>query len=84
MNLREFLLKKTNVKELCIIREDGYIIASCWIDYEDLFYIPHKLSDKVVKSDEWDYLSIVNENNTEMVSWFSHMMHPSMDALPPS
>ena len=66
MKLREFLLKKTNVKELCIIREDGYIVASCWIDCEDLFYIPHKLADKVVKNDEWDYLSIVNENNAEI------------------
>ena len=66
MKLREFLLKKTNVKELCVIRDSGYIVAICWIDYEDLFYIPHKLADKVVKNDEWDYLSIVNENNAEI------------------
>lgn len=66
MKLREFLLKKTNVKELCVIRDSGYIVASCWIDYEDLFHIPHKLADKVVKNDEWGYLSIVNENNVEI------------------
>lgn len=66
MKLREFLLKKTNVKELCVIRDSGYIVASCWIDYEDLFYIPHKLADKLVKNDEWGYLSIVNENNAEI------------------
>lgn len=42
------------------------IIASCWIDYEDLFYSPHNLADKVVKNDEWGYLSIVNENNAEI------------------
>ena len=66
MKLREFLLKKTNVKELCVIRDSGYIVASCWIDYEDLFHIPYKLADKVVKNDEWGYLSIVNENNAEI------------------
>lgn len=43
MILRDFLHKKTNAKELCIIREDGWIIASCWIDYEDLFAIPQNL-----------------------------------------
>lgn len=61
--LRDFLYKKTNVKELCVIREDGWIIASCWIDYEDLFYIPNRLSDKIVKKDEWGYLEIVNKEN---------------------
>lgn len=66
MKLREFLLNKTNAKELCVIRDNGWIVASCWIDYEDLFCIPHNLSDKVVKKDEWDYLSIVNENNAEI------------------
>lgn len=66
MKLREFLLKKTNAKELCVIRDSGWIVASCWIDYEDLFYVPHKLADNVVKNDEWGYLSIVNENNAEI------------------
>lgn len=66
MKLIEFLRNKTNVKELCVIRDSGWIVASCWIDYEDLFYIPSKLVDKVVKKDEWGYLSIVNENNAEI------------------
>lgn len=63
MTLRDFLYKKTNAKELCVIRDAGWIVASCWIDYEDLFYIPQRLADNIVKKDEWDYLSIVNENN---------------------
>lgn len=66
MILRDFLHKKTNAKELCIIREDGWIIVSCWIDYEDLFVIPQNLSQKAVKKDEWGYISIVNENNAEI------------------
>lgn len=66
MTLREFLLEKTNAKELCVIRDDGWIVASCWVDYEDLFAIPNKLADNTVKKDEWGYLPIVNENNAEI------------------
>lgn len=66
MKLIEFLLKKTNARELCVIRNSGWIVASCWIDYEDLFYVPDDLANKIVKKDEWDYLSIVNENNAEI------------------
>ena len=66
MKLIDFLRNKTNVKELCVIRDSGWIVASCWIDYEDLFYIPSRLVDKVVKKDEWGYIPIVNENNAEI------------------
>lgn len=63
MTLREFLRTKTNAKELCVIRDSGWIVATCWIDYEDLFYIPSRLANKEIKKDEWNYLPIVNENN---------------------
>lgn len=66
MTLKEFLLKKTNAEELCVIREGGWIAASCWIDYEDLFFVPQRLSNMVVKNDEWDYLPVVNENNARI------------------
>ena len=63
ITLNAFLREKTNAEELCVIRECGWIIATCWIDYEDLFRIPSKMGDMIVKKDEWGYLSIVNENN---------------------
>ena len=63
MTLKDFLYHKTNAQELCVIREHGWIVASCWIDYEDLFIIPHRLANNIVKNDEWGYLPIVNENN---------------------
>lgn len=68
MTLREFLRTKTNVKELCVIREDGWIVASFWIDYEDLFcgYLGDRLGEKKVKLDTWDYLPIVNGNSAEI------------------
>ena len=68
MSLREFLLHKTNAQELCVIRDSGWIVASCWIDHEDLFtrYMDNKLLERQVKDDNWDYLSIVNENNATL------------------
>lgn len=65
-SLKRFLWKKTNVHELCVIREHGYIVASCWIDHENLFCIPPTLKDRKVKNDEWGYITIVNENNASI------------------
>ena len=65
MTLTEFLLKKTKVMELCVIRDSGWIVATCWIDHEDLFCVPPHLKDRIVKNDEWSYLPIVNKNNAE-------------------
>lgn len=66
MTLREFLRNETRPKELCVVRDSGYIMATCWIDYEDLFTIHPKFADMEVKRDEWGYLDIVNENNSLM------------------
>jgi len=68
MTLREFLRTKTNARELCVIRESGWIVATFWIDYEDLFcgYLDKTLGERKVKLDCWDYLTIVNKNNAEM------------------
>ena len=64
--LREFLRKKTQALELCAITDGGWTVATCWIDYEDLFHIPPKLADKEVKSDKWDELTIVDVNGTSI------------------
>ena len=68
MKLGEFLLHKTNTMELCAITDGGWVVATAWIDHEDLFmrYIPTNLASKPVKRDYWDYLTIVNENNTSI------------------
>ena len=58
MKLREFLKTKTKVKELCIILENGYRTAACWIDYDDLFIagLPTRLLEMEVKKDDWEML----------------------------
>jgi hypothetical protein len=61
MTVGEFCREKTQAEELCVIREDGWIVTSVWIDHEDLFAIHPNINNKEVKSDEWGVLPIVTE-----------------------
>ena len=71
MKLREFLRKKTQALELCVVCDSGWIVATYFIDHEDLFcrHLDPKLGEQEVKSDKWDYLPIVNENGDKIQIW---------------
>ena len=60
MTLYEFLRKKTQALELCVVRENGWIAATYFIDYEDLFcrHLSKRLGDMEVKNDEWSVIDI--------------------------
>lgn len=60
-------MKKTQVKELCVIRNNGYIVATAWIDYEDLFTIDDVVSAYIVKHDSWGTLSIITEHGDTII-----------------
>lgn len=62
MTVMDFLRNETQPLELCVIRDKGYIVASCWIDYEDIFKIPDSLAREKIKSTEWGTLRTVNKN----------------------
>lgn len=62
MTVVEFLLKNTKVKELCVIRDSGYIVMTAWIDYEDLFAINSGIGKMMVKSDTWGTIPILNRD----------------------
>lgn len=62
MTVREFLLKRTDAQELCVIRDSGYIVMTAWIDYEDLFAINNDIGKKNVRSDTWGTIPIRNHN----------------------
>lgn len=64
MKLIDFLRNETEVTELCVIRKGGWIVATCWIDDEDLFYVPSDLRNKEVKEVELRFLPIL-DGNTE-------------------
>ena len=59
IRLTDFLMKRTKALELCAIRNEGYVIFTCWIDHEDIWLIPEKYSSNVVISDEFGELPIV-------------------------
>ena len=65
MKLREFLRTKTRALELCVIRESGWIVATCFIDHEDLFcrHLDNKLGDMEVKNDKWEPKDKINAEN---------------------
>lgn len=67
MSLYTFLMRSTEVGELCVIREFGYICAVVLIDYQDIFnqYLSTELKDKPVKHHEWGLLPIVDEDNVQ-------------------
>ena len=62
MTVKEFCLHKTQVGELCVFRDCGWIIGSAWIDHEDLFTISNSISTKEVKKDEWGLLPVTTEH----------------------
>lgn len=67
MKLAEFLLYHTRVEELCVIC-NPWIVASVWIDHEDLFigYVNARLKNSTVVKDEWNPLIIAFDNGTRM------------------
>ena len=48
MTVGEFLLHKTDAEELCVICEDGWTVATAWIDHEDLFRLRKEERDLIV------------------------------------
>lgn len=60
MTVYEFLRTRTFVKELCVIRDKGYIVMTAWIDYEDIFRIDICTGNAKVISDEWGTLATIN------------------------
>lgn len=64
MTLKEFLLTKTKSCELCVIRDSGYIVATIWIDNEDLFQrnLPPQLGKQEVWQDRWGVLPVMYDD----------------------
>ena len=66
MTVRDFCLKKTQVGELCVFRDDGWIIGSTWIGHEDLFSMSDSVENEEVKSDEWGTLTVTTESENKI------------------
>ena len=64
LTLKDFLMNRTGVLELCIIREDGWRTGAVWIDNEDLWKrsMSSYMLDKIVKKDEWGVIQILGSS----------------------
>ena len=61
MQLNDFLMYRTQVGELCVVRDAGWICACAYIDHEDLFAVPERLAEREVKGDVWGTIDVVRE-----------------------
>lgn len=66
MTIGEFCLHHTQVGELCVFRDAGYIVGSTWIDIEDLFAIPDRIRNAEMKSHSWGTISITTEHGDKL------------------
>ena len=63
MKLYDYLRTQTSAEELCTITEGGWIVATAWIDHEDLFShnLPRSLADKEVVKTGFSTLIVRDE-----------------------
>ena len=66
--LSYFLHHKTQVGELCVIRDCGYDIGVVSIDYEDLWVrgVNPNLFDEEVKGDCWGTMPVVDARGNKI------------------
>lgn len=66
LTVAEFCRHATQPLELCAICDGSWVVGTVWIRYVDIFPIPNSLLDKIVKSDYWGELPIVNEKGEQV------------------
>lgn len=65
MTVREFCVYKTEVHQLVAIRYRGYIIATAWIDSEDLFKLPNDIAKRPVLESSYGFLNVSGPSEDE-------------------
>lgn len=66
MTVREFLLHHTQVGELCIIKDCGYIRHTVWIDYEDIFILSDMYANKTIDKTYWGTIFLTTEHGDKI------------------
>ena len=62
MTVSKFCREHTQVHQLCVIRLDGWIVETVWIDSEDIFRVTRLSADSEVKKTEFGELPIKTEH----------------------
>ena len=67
MTVQEFLLHHTQIGELCVIRDGGWIVATAWIDSEDLFAgnVAPGIRNLTIQSDSWGTIGVRDKNGQQ-------------------
>lgn len=60
MTVIEYCREKTEVGELVIIREGGWVTRAAYIDYEDLFRLPPDINRREVIGAERGWIKLVS------------------------
>jgi len=62
MTVYEFCRNKTQIHQLCVIRDSGWIVETVWIDSEDIFRISDNSKKAEVKNTGFGVLPIMTEH----------------------
>lgn len=62
MTVYKFCINHTQLHQLCVIRNGGWIVETVWIDSEDIFHITRESADAEVKKTEFGELPIKTEH----------------------
>lgn len=60
MTVIQYCREKTNVSELVIIREGGWVTCAAFIDHEDLFRLPPSIARAEVVGEECGRIRLAN------------------------
>lgn len=60
MTVIQYCREKTNVGELVIIREGGWVTCAAFIDHEDLFRLPPSIARAEVIGEECGQIRLAN------------------------
>ena len=60
MTVIQYCREKTNVSELVIIREGGWVTGAAFIDHEDLFRLPPSIARAEVVDEECGRIRLAN------------------------
>ena len=60
MTVIQYCREKTNVHELVIIREGGWVTCAAFIDHEDLFRLPASIARAEVIGEECGQIRLAN------------------------
>lgn len=64
MTVIEYCREKTEVNELVIVRRGGYKTCAAYIDYEDLFRLPHDIAEAEVMDAQHGAIVVAGPANT--------------------